>query len=76
MGEYFEMENGRWKITNKFREAMAGARTISLNELESMSDSKLKIACKKSWLFTKNFIRKGIEFNIRVIKALKYSITH
>lgn len=37
--------------------------------------TKFKIACKKSWLFTKNFIRKGMEFNIRVIKALKYSIT-
>ena len=37
--------------------------------------SKFKIACKKSWLFTKNFIRKEMEFNIRVIKALKYSIT-
>lgn len=28
MGEYFEMDNGRWKVTNKFREAMVGARTI------------------------------------------------
>lgn len=28
MGEYFEMDNGRWKVTDKFREAMAGARTI------------------------------------------------
>ena len=41
---------------------------------ELMSDLKLKIACKKSWEFTKNFIRKGIEFEVRVIKALKYSI--
>ena len=48
----------------------------SLNELESMSDSKFKIACKKSWEFTKNFIRKGLEFEVRVIKALKYSIRH
>lgn len=48
----------------------------SLKELESMSDSKFKIACKKSWEFTKNFIRKGIEFEVRVIKALKRSITH
>lgn len=48
----------------------------SLNKLESMRDSKFKIACKKSWEFTKNFIRKGIEFEVIVIKALKYSITH
>ena len=48
----------------------------SLNELESMSDSKFKIACKKSWVFTRNFIRKGLEFEVRVIKALKYSIRH
>ena len=48
----------------------------SLKELESMSDSKFKFACKKSWEFTKNFIRKGIEFEVRVIKALKRSITH
>ena len=40
-----------------------------------MTKTKFKITCKKSWLFTKNFIRKGMEFNIRVIKALKYSIT-
>ena len=41
---------------------------------ELMRDSKLKNICKKSWEFTKNFIRKGIEFEVKVIKALKYSI--
>ena len=41
---------------------------------ELMSDSKLKNICKKSLEFTKNFIRKGIEFEVKVIKALKYSI--
>lgn len=46
--------------------------TKNLKEL----DSKFKIACKKSWEFTKNFIRKGIEFEVRVIKALKRSIIH
>lgn len=76
MGEYFEMDNGCWKVTDKFREAMAGACTISLNELESMSNSKLKNVCKKTWEVTKCVIRKGIEFEVRVIKALKYSITH
>lgn len=76
MGEYFEMENGRWKVTDKFREAMAGARTISLNELESMSDSKLKIACKKTWNFTKNTIRKGMELQVKVIKDLKRLISY
>ena len=49
---------------------------LTFDELEAMSDSKFKIACKKSWEFTKNFIRKGIEFEVRVIKVLKRSITH
>lgn len=38
--------------------------------------AKIKNFCKKTWVFTRTFTRKGIEFNIRVIKALKYSITH
>ena len=46
----------------------------SLNEFESISDSKFKNLCKKTWVLTRNFIRKGMELNIRVIKALKYSI--
>ena len=76
MGEYFEMDNGRWKVTDKFREAMAGARTISLNELESMSDSKLKNVCKKTWEVTKCVIRKGIELQVKVIKDLKRLISY
>ena len=48
----------------------------SLKELESMSSSSFKIACKRFWEFALNFIRKGIEFEVRVIKALKRSITH
>ena len=32
---------------------------MEMSELEAISDSKFKIACKKSWEFTKNFIRKG-----------------
>ena len=48
----------------------------SLKEFETISDLKFKIACKKFWEFTKNFIRKGIEFEVKVIKALKRSTTH
>lgn len=76
MGEYFEMDNGRWKITDKFREAMVGARTISLNELESMSDSKLKNVCKKIWEVTKCAICKGMELQVKVIKDLKRLISY
>ena len=76
MGEWFEIENGRYKVTDKFRETIAKAAVVNLDELECMRTSSFKIACKKSWEFTKNFIRKGIEFEVRVIKALKYSITH
>lgn len=76
MGEYFEMDNGRWKVTDKFREAVAGARTISLNELESMSDSKLKNVCKKTWEVTKCVICKGMELQVKVIKDLKRLISY
>lgn len=75
MGEYFEMDNGRWKVTDKFREAMASARTINLDELECMRTSSFGITCKKTWNFTKNTIRKGMEFQVKVIKALKRVIT-
>lgn len=44
---------------------------LTLKELETMSDSIFK----KCWVFERNFIRKGMEFSVRVIKALKYSIT-
>lgn len=44
---------------------------LTFDELEAMSDSTFK----KCWVFTRNFIRKGMEFSVRVIKALKYSIT-
>ena len=35
---------------------------------ETMKCPEFKIACKKAWNFTRNFIRKVIEFDIGVIK--------
>ena len=34
-----------------------------------MTKTKFKTTCKKSWLFTKNFIRKGMEFKITCKKS-------
>ena len=41
---------------------------------KEMSDSNFKNLCKKTWVLIRNSIRKGMELDIRVIKALKYSI--
>lgn len=50
---------------------------IGLSELErsSMRDSKFKIACKKIWVFTRNFIRRKEMVLVRILKALKTIIT-
>ena len=35
--------------------------------------TQIKSVSKKTWVFTRNFIHKDLEFKFRVIKALNYS---
>lgn len=69
--EYFEIEGGCLKVTDKFREAISKAQVINLDDYDDVRTSKFQDACESIL----SFIRKGMEFQIRVFKALKYSIT-
>ena len=71
MGEYFEARDRLMKVTDEFKRAICKSRCISLDELEAMSDSKLKKICKKAW----KFIHSKTFTLVRIIKALKIVIT-
>ena len=71
MGEHFEARDRLMKVTDEFKRAVCKSRSISLDELEAMSDSKFKKIYKKAW----KFIR-GKTFKLAcIIKALKIVIT-
>lgn len=71
--EYFDARDRLMKVTDEFKRAVCKSRSISLDELEAMSDSDSKI--KKIYKKAGKFIRSKTFTLACIIKALKIVIT-
>lgn len=69
--EYFEARDRLMKMTDEFKRAVCKSRSISLDELKAMGDSKFKKIYKKAW----KFIHSKTFKPVCIIKALKIVIT-